>query len=41
MEIYFVINFVQELETTNFEKSKLETEIDILKRKLGKYEPTF
>merc|ERR1712156_1196626 len=31
----------QELETTNFEKSKLETEIDILKRKLGKYEPTF
>merc|ERR1712209_46046 len=28
----------QELETTNFEKSKLETEIDILKRKLNKYE---
>merc|ERR1711992_513378 len=25
----------------NCEKSKLETEIDILKRKLGKYEPTF
>merc|ERR1712031_60640 len=28
----------QELDTTNFEKSKLETEIDILKRKLQKYE---
>jgi len=28
----------QELETTNFEKSKLETEIDILKRKLNRYE---
>merc|ERR1712102_22184 len=28
----------QELETTNFEKSKLETEIDILKRKLERYE---
>lgn len=28
----------QELETSNFEKSKLETEIDILKRKLIKYE---
>jgi len=28
----------QELDTTNFEKSKLETEIDILKRKLNKYE---
>merc|ERR1711994_430597 len=31
----------QELDNSNFEKSKLETEIDILKRKLGKYEPTF
>jgi len=30
----------QELETSNFEKSKLETEIDILKRKLVKYETT-
>jgi len=30
----------QELETSNFEKSKLETEIDILKRKLVKYEAT-
>merc|ERR1712095_102793 len=28
----------QELDTTNFEKSKLETEIDILKRKLQKFE---
>jgi len=28
----------QELETSNFEKSKLETEIEILKRKLVKYE---
>merc|ERR1712012_960723 len=28
----------QELDTTNFEKSKLEPEIDILKRKLVKYE---
>jgi len=28
----------QELETSNFERSKLETEIDILKRKLVKYE---
>lgn len=28
----------QELESTNFEKSKLETEIDILKRKLTRYE---
>jgi len=28
----------QELDTTNFDKSKLETEIDILKRKLQKFE---
>merc|ERR1711870_103764 len=28
----------EELNSTNFEKSKLETEIDILKRKLQKYE---
>jgi hypothetical protein len=28
----------QELDTSNFEKSKLETEIDILKRKLNRYE---
>ena len=28
----------QELNTTNFEKSKLKTEIDILKSKLHKYE---
>merc|ERR1712213_24657 len=28
----------QELETSNFEKSKLATEIEILKRKLNKYE---
>jgi len=31
----------QELETSNFEKSKLATEIDILKKKLGRYEPSF
>lgn len=30
----------QELETSNFDKSKLETEIDILKRKLQRYEST-
>jgi len=31
----------QELDTSNFEKSKLETELDILKRKLARYEPSF
>jgi len=31
----------QELDTSNFDKSKLETEIDILKRKLERYEPIF
>jgi len=31
----------QELDTSNFDKSKLETEIDILKRKLERYEPSF
>merc|ERR1711915_1004602 len=31
----------QELETSNFDKSKLETEIDILKRKLSRYEPSY
>jgi len=31
----------QELDTSNFNKSKLETEIDILKRKLERYEPSF
>lgn len=31
----------QELESSNFDKSKLETEIDILKRKLERYEPSF
>ena len=32
---------LQELDTSNFEKSKLETELDILKRKLARYEPSF
>lgn len=31
----------QELETSNFEKSKLATEIEILKKKLNRYEPCF
>jgi len=31
----------QELDTSNFDKSKLETEINILKRKLERYEPSF
>jgi len=31
----------QELESSNFDKSKLETEIDILKRKLARYESSF
>merc|ERR1711997_409780 len=31
----------QELDTSNFEKSKLETEVDILKRKLQRYESSF
>ena len=31
----------QELGTSNFDKSKLETEIEILKRKLERYEPSF
>jgi len=31
----------QELDTSNFDKSKLETEIEILKRKLERYEPSF
>ena len=37
--LFNITRFVtQELDTTNFEKSKLETEIDILKRKLQKFE---
>merc|ERR1719221_1649168 len=31
----------QELDTSNFDRSKLETEIEILKRKLERYEPSF
>ena len=38
LKLKALYNCLGKLFMTNFEKSKLETEIDILKRKLQKYE---